>query len=325
MVTDKVMVMRLIVGLSLVACLAACGTAGQSARDDQPESAAIPATTRPAASPSPSATPCVTPYRDDAAAARAKKDLTADLRRLVAKRPGRVEVMAKDLRTRAVVGYHSDGGEQITASGAKVDILVTLLRQARAQHRKLSDTERDTAELMIEHSDNKAADALYARIGGGDAVAATYRALHMRHTHPGPSHYWGGTTTSPADRVQLMTALVKGSKAVNPADRAYVLKLMEKVEPGQKWGVSAAARKGDRIALKNGWTPRPFIHNTWAVTSYGRVYGPGRDYVISVQTDIQPGMESGVATIQAVSKLIAARMPRLDPVRYRSCASPAAP
>ena len=118
-----------------------------------------------------------------------------------------------------------------------------------------------------------------------------------------------------------MTALVNGSSALREEDRRYVLRLMEGVEPAQRWGVSAAARHGDHVALKNGWTPRPFIHNTWAVTSYGWIHGRGRDFVISVQSDVQPGMGSGISTIEQVSKMISARLSLLDPIRYRSCAS----
>jgi beta-lactamase class A len=174
---------------------------------------------------------------------------------------------------------------------------------------------------MITHSDNHAADALYRRIGGYSAVAATYSRLGMRDTEPGPGRYWGGTTTSPADRIRLMTALVEGGRGLHRDDRRYVLDLMEHVEREQRWGVTAAARPGDHVALKNGWTPRPFIHHTWAVTSYGHILGPARDYVIAVQTDVQPGMEAGVATIEQLSKMISDRLSALDQVRYRPCQS----
>src|SRR5262245_3686266 len=144
MVTDKVRSMHVMVG-SATACLAVamvagCGPApGQGAGHDTRGLAGGQTPAKPAApSPSASPSPCVRPYRDDAAADRAKKALTAQLKRLVAKRPGRVEIMAKDLRSGAVVGYHEDGAEQITASGAKVDIAVTLLRQARSRHHKLT-------------------------------------------------------------------------------------------------------------------------------------------------------------------------------------------
>ncbi|GAA1007461.1 hypothetical protein GCM10009556_018720 [Acrocarpospora pleiomorpha] len=226
--------------------------------------------------------------------------------------------MVKDLITGATVGYRSTRKDQITASGSKVDILVTLLRQVRAERRRLTAAEQATAEDMIRHSDNLAADELYRRIGGAAGLETTYRQLGLTDTAPGPSHFWG-TTTSPADRVRLLTALVKGTQGLAPEDRAYVLALMEQVEPAQKWGISAGARPGDRVALKNGWTPRAFVDNTWAVTSYGRVFGPGRDYLISVQSDIQPTMETGIATIEQVSALVSRRLPGLGLVRLYPC------
>ncbi|MEO5876185.1 MAG: serine hydrolase [Streptosporangiaceae bacterium] len=262
-------------------------------------------------------TPCA--YRDPKAAALARAKLDRDLAHYLARRPGRVSAMAKDLASGATVGYHQGSHQQITASGAKVDILVTMLRQARAQHRGLSGTERALATNMITHSDNHAADALYRRIGQGSGMSSTYRRLGLRGTSPGPAHYWGGTTTSPYDRVRLISLLAKGGSGLHPDDRAYALGLMQRVEKEQRWGVSAAARATDKVALKNGWTPRPFIHNTWAVTSYGRILGPGRDYALSVQTDVQPGMESGVATIEAIGRLIDRRMAALNPIRTRTC------
>lgn len=307
-----------VAGVLLIVSCTACLSS-----DEADPVAAVPAATSPAAAAvrPPARSSCVTAYRDKKAAAKARRKLTADVQKFASGRAGRVGVMVRDLRTGATVGYRQDMHEWITASGAKVDILVTLLRQARASHRRLSAWERDTAVDMITHSDNRAADALYSRIGGGSAVEATYRKLRMRDTSPGPSMYWGGTTTSPADRVRLMTALVRGASGLHEDDRRYVLQLMEHVEREQRWGVSAAARAGDHVALKNGWTPRPFVHNTWAVTSYGHVYGAGHDYVISVQTDVQPDLGVGIATIEQLSRMISDRLPQLDEVRHRRCRS----
>jgi beta-lactamase class A len=253
------------------------------------------------------------------AAAAARKKLNHDLARYLARRPGRVSAMAKDLASGATVGYHAHSHQQITASGVKADILVTVLRRARAQHRKLSGSERELATRMITQSDNHAADALYRRIGQGSGVSSTWHRLGLRETSPGPAHYWGGTTTSPYDRVRLISLLAKGGRGLHPDDRAYALGLMQQVEKDQRWGVSAAARDSDKVALKNGWTPRPFIHNTWAVTSYGRIRGPGRDYALSVQTDVQPGLDSGISTIEGVGRLIDRRLAALDPAQARVC------
>ncbi len=306
-----------VAGVLLIVFCTAC-LSSKEAGPVSAVSAAAPAA--PAVHP-PAPVQCVTAYRDKKVTAKARRKLTADLQKFVSGRAGRVGVMARDLRTGATVGYRQDVHEWITASGAKVDILVTLLRQARASHRRLSAWERDTAVDMITHSDNRAADALYSRIGGASALEATYGKLRMRDTTPGPGMYWGGTTTSPADRVRLMTALVQGAAGLHEDDRRYVLQLMENVEREQRWGISAAARPGDHVALKNGWTPRPFVHNTWAVTSYGHVYGADHDYVLSVQTDVQPDMGVGMATIEHISRMISDRLPQLDEVRHRRCRS----
>ncbi|GAA3195187.1 serine hydrolase [Actinocorallia longicatena] len=273
----------------------------------------------PAAAASPSLNPCLKPVADKKARAKAKRDLTDDLASYARSRPGRVTAYAVDLESGASVGYHQNSHDQITASGAKIEILVTLLRQARADHRGLSGSERSLATDMITQSDNKAADALYGRIGGGSGVASTYRKLHMNDTDPGPSIYWGGTTTSPADRVKLVTALAEDGHGLHADDRGYALGLMRKVVKDQKWGVSAAARPGDEVALKNGWTPRPFVHDTWAVTSTGLVTGPGRTYALSILTDVQPGEGSGITTIEHISDMVEKRMPALSATVEKPC------
>ncbi|SEG53611.1 Beta-lactamase class A [Nonomuraea solani] len=259
---------------------------------------------------------CVLKFPDPRAGSAARVRLQRDLARFVSRRPGRVVYSALDLVTGVSLGYGEHEHDMITASGAKVDILAALL--ARRDGR-LGEGERDLASRMIRESDNGAADALWSRVGGGGAMSAFYRRIGLRETTPGPSRFWGGTNTSPADRVRLLKVLVNGGKGLTSADRATVLGLMGRVQKDQAWGVSAAARPGDRVALKNGWTPRPFIHHTWAVTSYGRVVGPGRDLLLSVQTDRQPGEGTGIQTIEGVARMIGARLDSLSPTTTRPC------
>ncbi|TMR30870.1 serine hydrolase, partial [Nonomuraea zeae] len=236
---------------------------------------------------------CVLKFPDVRAGDAARARLQRDISRYVRGRPGRVVYGVQDLVSGVQFGKGEHDHDMITASGAKVDILAALLLQRSGG---LDEGERDLAARMIKESDNSAADALWSRVGGGEALSGFYRRVGLRETTPGPSKYWGGTKTSPADRIRLLKALIKGGKGLSAADRRLVLGLMEQVQKDQAWGVSAAARPGDRVALKNGWTPRPFIHNTWAVTSYGRVTGPGRDLLLSVQTDQQPGEGTGIQT-----------------------------
>jgi beta-lactamase class A len=259
---------------------------------------------------------CVLKFPDVRAGAAARARLLRDISRYLSHRPGRVVFAAQDLVTGITLGQGAHQHDMITASGAKVDILAALLA---ARSGGLDEGERDLADRMIRESDNGAADALWSRAGGGGALSAFYGRVGLRETTPGPSHFWGGTTTSPADRIRLLKALIRGGKGLSKADRRLVLGLMQRVQKDQAWGVSAAARPGDRIALKNGWTPRPFRNNTWAVTSYGRVVGAGRDLLLSVQTDGQPGEGTGIETIERVARMIGARLGALIPTTTRPC------
>ncbi|MGP4094072.1 serine hydrolase [Nonomuraea sp. KM90] len=259
---------------------------------------------------------CLLKFPDNRAGSVARARLERDIARYVSRRPGRVVYGALDLVTGARLGHGEHEHDMITASGAKVDILAALLLQRDG---RLGEGERDLAARMIRESDNSAADALWSRVGGGGAMSSFYRRIGLKETTPGPSKFWGGTNTSPADRIRLLKVLVNGGKGLTAADRGMVLGLMGRVQRDQAWGVSAAARPGDRVALKNGWTPRPFIHNTWAVTSYGRVEGPGRDLLLAVQTDRQPGEGTGIQTIEGIARLIGARLDGLSPTTTRPC------
>ncbi|GAA3593211.1 hypothetical protein GCM10022419_090190 [Nonomuraea rosea] len=259
---------------------------------------------------------CVLKFPDALAGDVARARLERDISRYVRGRPGRVVYGVLDLVSGVTFGQGEHEHDMITASGVKVDILTALLLRRSGG---LDEGERDLAARMIKESDNSAADALWSRVGGGDAMSGFYRRVGLRETTPGPSRFWGGTNTSPADRIRLLKVLVRGGKGLGAADRGLVLGLMGRVQKDQSWGVSAAARPGDRVALKNGWTPRPFIHNTWAVTSYGRVAGPGRDLLLSVQTDQQPGEGTGIETIERVSRMIGTRLDALTPTTTRPC------
>lgn len=242
--------------------------------------------------------------------------LQRDLARYVAGRPGHVVYGAHDLVSGAWLGQGQHRNDIITASGAKVDIVAALLHRRSG---RLDEDELDLATRMVTESDNDAADRLWARIGGGATMSGFYRRIGLKETTPGPGKYWGGTLTSPADRIRLLKVLVKGGRGLSSRSRAQVLSLMGRVVKDQAWGVSAAARPQDRVALKNGWTPRPFVRNTWAVTSYGRVHGPGRDLLLSVQTDQQPGEGTGIETIEGIARMIGTRLASLSPTRTRRC------
>lgn len=258
---------------------------------------------------------CMLKFPDIRAGSAARARLEHDIEQYVSRRPGRIAYSVLELSSGLSFGHAEHQHDMITASGVKVDILTALM----LDRSRLQEDERDLAKRMITESDNSAADALWSRVGGGGAMSGFYERVGLRETAPGPGMFWGGTITSPADRIRLLKLLVRGGKGLTDDDRALILGLMGRVVKDQSWGVSAAARPGDQVALKNGWTPRPFIHNTWAVTSYGRVLGPGRDLLLAVQTDQQPGEGAGIETIEGIARMIGSRLDDLSPTATRSC------
>jgi beta-lactamase class A len=182
-----------------------------------------------------------------------------------------------------------------TASIVKVDILVALLLRAQSADRELSAAERSLAARMIKNSDNAAATALWNGIGGSSGLARANRRLGLKSTVPGPSGYWGSTTTSARDQIRILAALAGSPSPLTKKHRHYVLDLMSDVRAGQDWGISAA---GGDVAVKNGWMPRTVHGGRWTINSIGRADTGDHDYLIAVISDRHPSMTTGVTTLE---------------------------
>ncbi|GAA4236950.1 serine hydrolase [Actinomadura meridiana] len=227
------------------------------------------------------------------------------VRAYVGQRPGKAGVMATDLRTGLSFG-ENEAGDFVSASVMKVDILASLLLQRQRERPGvgtgigLSAGERELAGQMIRESDNSAADALYSKAGNSSGVEKSNKRLGLTDTTPYPMS-WGSSWTSPADQVRLLTTLVSERSPLAAPGRGYVLGLMGSVLDEQAWGVSAAARPGEKVALKNGWTPVYHQGHGWAVNSVGRITGGGHDFLVAVCSGGSPTMEAGVATVEHVA------------------------
>ncbi|TMR91103.1 serine hydrolase [Nonomuraea basaltis] len=233
------------------------------------------------------------------------KEITKRLDRYLAGRSRSVTAMVKDLATGRVYRYRP-GERLITASSAKVQILMALLLQT--PWKKLPEAVKRDAELMIRYSDNHAADRLWLRIGGAAGFTKAGRRFGLKHTQGVPGdcvdlYCWGITRTSVDDQTRLMSALVSGKSPLRAKERDRVLGLMGKVVDGQDWGVSAAACRGDRVALKNGWLKRVSTKR-WAVISVGLIRDDGHDYAVAVLTEGSPEVAYGIATVEGVIKRI---------------------
>jgi beta-lactamase class A len=297
----------------MVAALLLCGCADarHSAAPATPGSVATSAT---ATATPPSPTPTPRPRALD------RRKLTRALDRYVAGRP--VSLVVRDLTTGTTFRYHASR-RFVTASCAKVDILMTLLLQRQRRHRGLSADERRLAGLAIRYSDNKAADRLWEKVGGPEAVTAANRRFGLRDTRTSGGrcldlYCWGITDTTAEEQVRLLDDLVREDGPLNARNRAYVLGLMSKVIKEQAWGVSAAAHKGDEVALKNGWQRRLAHGKLWAINSIGRVRTDGHDLLIAVMSDHHASTGAGIAVVEHVVELAAREFRKTTPGSERN-------
>ena len=196
--------------------------------------------------------------------------------------------------------YRPDTAE-VTASIMKVDILATLLAQSQTSGQALTPMEQTLSQRMIELSDNDDAQDLWDSEGGATAVQHFDTAAGLTQTTPSAAGYWGLSTTTAADQIQLMRTVAYPNDTLTPASQSYVLGLMTHVDSAEAWGISSGPGTSATVALKNGWLP--LDSGGWQVNSIGSVNGDGRDYVIAVLTDGATEAH-GIAAIEGLSGLI---------------------
>jgi beta-lactamase class A len=223
------------------------------------------------------------------------------MRSLLAHRSDRVGIAVENLLTKKFFWYHPGRREQ-TASIVKVDILETLLRQAMVANKPLDEETAETAQGMIENSDNDDATDLWNQVGGASGISAYNAQAGLKDTSPNTQGYWGETLTTAPDQIALLKQLVIRHGLLNRASQSYQLGLMSNVEADQRWGVSGGVPSSAQIALKNGWLP--LTGDDWQINSIGRIKGDGRWYLIAVLTTGNPTEGYGIDTIESISALV---------------------
>jgi beta-lactamase class A len=196
-----------------------------------------------------------------------------------------------------------------TASVAKVQLLETLLLQHQQAGTSLSDEEEETAESMIEQSDNDAADSIFRDVGGRSAVVADEAKLGIsrKTTVPGSGELWGLTKTNATDQLRLLKNLVTPTSPLSAASRRLALGLMRNVEADQRWGTPAAADAGTDYAVKNGWLSLTNEDDgRWAVNSLGVLTVHGHQLLIAVLTQHNESEADGIALVQSLARAAAA-------------------
>jgi hypothetical protein len=206
-----------------------------------------------------------------------------------------------DHKTGTTFSYEGDQAFD-TASVVKVEILASLLLQARQEGHDLSSDQQDLADIMITQSDNDAASTLWSEIGDADGLRLANRAFGLTSTHPGDDGYWGLTTTTASDQVRLLDAIASPSGPLGPAN-ATVLDLMGEVVSDQDWGVSAAAQPGETTILKNGWLSLDADGGQWEVNSIGRITSKTTDVTIAVMSCGSADLDDGIALVEKIAQM----------------------
>jgi hypothetical protein len=262
----------------------------------------------PTTSPRPLTHSLATPPSHEHQACSPHRALTAALAAVRRGQTGSLAVGVTDLSTGVTASYHPRELFH-TASIVKAGILATLLLQAQRQHAELDPAEQELATAMIEESDNDAASALWATIGGAPGLAAADQVLGLRYTEPGPGGLWGLTATTVTDQLRLLAALTSARSPLAAAARHYELGLMRSVEPGQNWGVTAAADPGSDPAVKNGWLPDG-PSGLWVINSIGVLRRDGQRLLVAVLSSGQPTQAAGISQVQAAATAAAASVTR---------------
>ncbi|MFF6951957.1 serine hydrolase [Streptomyces iakyrus] len=249
------------------------------------------------ATPASAAAPAVTCTSAKAGlAAKLKKDITAAL----ATRKGTVAVGLYDRSTNTTCTLRANSAYD-SASIVKVTVLATLLWDAKKTNRYLTDRETTLAKAMITKSDNAATSTLWKQLGM-TKIKGFLSAAGMTQTKPGANGYWGLTQITVTDEQKLLKLLTAKNAVLSDNSRAYIIKLMGQVVSSQRWGTPYGVPSGVTVAVKNGWLQRST--NGWRVHSVGAFKGGGHDYVMTVLSHGNSTMNYGIATIQAVAKVI---------------------
>jgi len=241
------------------------------------------------------------------AVAEQARRLTVQLDRYLRKRPGRTSVAVYDRVTGLRYRYRERTPYRL-ADVAEIDILLALLLRGQERMNGLTPHERRLATRMIRFGDDRAAQRLYAVVGGRAGLTRTLRRLGIERTTPGPGRHWKHTRSVATDQLRVLDLLTSPSGPVNPRNRAFAAALLATDAPRRARGIGAATARRDRVALRNGRLRD--AHGRWTVASAGRISSPSRDTLIAVLSDGSPGRTTGQATVERVASIVMAEVRR---------------
>ena len=191
------------------------------------------------------------------------------------------------------------------ASLTKAMLLVAFLR--RLGPRDVPAADRRLLGPMIRRSDNRAASAIYARLGDPPLVRLARKA---RMTGFGPAGAWSEARITAADQARFFR---RWRALVPPRHRSYARALLGGVVGEQRWGVPAGMPAGWTAEFKGGWR-RVLVHQA------ARLQHGHRVIALAVLTDANPSQAYGRATIAGITRRLLAEPAAARRARSRAAA-----
>jgi beta-lactamase class A len=174
-------------------------------------------------------------WEPDVAAARA----------YAAQRPGQISFA---VRTEGRLFGHRTTRGVPSASVLKAMLLVAYLRRGTVRARPLSSADRALLSPMIRRSDNVTATRIRTLVGDAGLYRVARAAGMRRFRAAAP--IWGSSRIDARDQTRFFLRL---DELVPRRHRAYALRLLRTVVPGQRWGIARSTPPGWRLYFKGGW------------------------------------------------------------------------
>lgn len=209
--------------------------------------------------------------------------------------------------------FHRQNSKTYARSIIKVTLVAALLYK----NKRLTARQKGWANSTIRYSANDPATKIWKALGKRRGMQRFLTAAGMKQTVPHPGRFWGNTLVTAKDQLILMELLTDTNNQVLPrGQKKYIVNLMKRVTPSQRWGISAGILTSATKAIKNGWGPSDYAPGWW-INSIGSVQNAGHRYRIAIITNRQRGFGSGVSVINQVGRTINRAFARY-PVREES-------
>ncbi len=183
-----------------------------------------------------------------------------------------------------------DGSPFPIASVSKLFIADDLLLQVAKGQRQLSPEERQSFDVMLQSSDDSAAEVFWSE-GGGSAVINRVTARYgLKSTSVPYDGHWWNTMSTTGDLVRYYDMLLDGAGGLPPDQAATILSDLSASTPTgidgypQRFGIPEGLY-AEPVAVKQGWMCC-WNGGNWLHMTTG-VIGPDRRFVIAMAS-LQP-------------------------------------